>query len=522
MRCVPAGNFTQGSPSTEPCRNDDEAQFIHILTRNLAVMETEINRQMWMDLKAAQATLPVDPSNTTYSPTMSHPIQQSTWHEAVLFSNLLSLHNGFTRCYYTDSGFTIPITSSNDQNVYCDFDADGYRLPSEGEWEYFTRAGTTGPYSSTELNYSGATCKNCDTTELTVLNSIAWWCGNSEGITHPVGSKAPNPWNLKDLHGNVEEWCWDGNGSYPVNDSTDYTGPTNSSERMFRGGCWNRTAYYSRSAIRQRVAPFYRVDVIGFRLVRLADLQPPPTTMTPLPTNTPANTLTSTPTIFTPTATETQTPTNTPTNTPIIVSVGNMISISAGTFTQGSPATEPCRDEINEIQFTHNLTRNLLVMENEVSRQMWSELSFVQPSLPVDPSDATISPTGNHPVQQTTWYESLLFSNLLSNQYGFTRCYYTNSSFTIPIDVMNYTTGPFFCNFDANGFRLPSEGEWEYLTRAGTIGPFSCEEANFTSPGCYSGGSCAPWLYPTLVQYCVYCGHTCGGPPIVAPWSVVN
>ena len=76
-------------------------------------METEITRQMWADLLGEQPSLPADPSHTTYSPTLAHPVQQNTWYESVLFANLLSLENGYTRCYYTDAGFTTPIDASN-------------------------------------------------------------------------------------------------------------------------------------------------------------------------------------------------------------------------------------------------------------------------------------------------------------------------------------------------------------------------------------------------------------------------
>ncbi len=160
MRYVPGGTFTQGSPSGEACRDSNETQFTHTLTRNLGVMETEVTRQMWASLRAVQGTLPADPSNTTYSPTMSHPVQQNTWYEAVLFANLLSVQNGYTRCYYTDGVFTNPITSSNYTTgpFYCNFRANGYRLPSEGEWEYFCRAGTTGPFSCNETNYTSGNC----------------------------------------------------------------------------------------------------------------------------------------------------------------------------------------------------------------------------------------------------------------------------------------------------------------------------------------------------------------------------
>jgi formylglycine-generating enzyme required for sulfatase activity len=274
MRCVASGTFTQGSPAGEACREIHEMQFTHNLTRNLAVMETEITRQMWAALRAAQPTLPTDPSDTTYSPSMSHPVQQNTWFEAVLFANLLSVQNGYTRCYYTDVGFTTPITSSNDTTgpFYCNFGANGYRLPSEGEWEYFTRAGTTTAFSCDETNYTSGDCatSGCTGGIYTTLEQYCVYCANHPGTTAVAGSKLSNPWNLKDIHGNVWEWCWDWYAAYPGTSQNDYTGPTSGSDRMLRGGSWGDHARYCRSAQRGSLAPVTRYILLGFRLVRVA------------------------------------------------------------------------------------------------------------------------------------------------------------------------------------------------------------------------------------------------------------
>ena len=272
MRFVPAGSFVQGSPDTEPCRFDDEGpQFTHILTRNLAVMETEISRQMWSDLQAVQETLPNDPSETATSPTMSHPVQKNSWYESLLFANLLSLQNGFTQCYYTDAGFTIPVTASNYTTgpFYCNFNANGYRLPTEGEWEYFARAGTTGPFSCDEPYFNSGNCMSCTQGTHQTLEQYCVYCANNPGGTAVVGSKLPNLWNLKDVHGNVYEWCWDWYAeSYPTGTVTDYVGPGSGSRRVFRGGCRGFNAGYCRSASRGGSTPSYRYYGLGLRLVR--------------------------------------------------------------------------------------------------------------------------------------------------------------------------------------------------------------------------------------------------------------
>ena len=272
MRFVPAGSFTQGSPNTEPCRYDSEGpQFTHILTRNLAVMETEVSRLMWAGLKAVQGTLPNDPSNETYSPGPNYPVQQNTWYVSLLFANLLSLQNGFTRCYYTDAGYTIPVTASNYTTgpFYCNFNADGYRLPTEGEWEYFARAGASGPFSCDEPYYNSGNCGSCTPGTHQTLEKYSVYCANNSGRTEVVGSKLPNPWNLKDVHGNVFEWCWDWYAdSYPTGTVTDCVGPGSGSYRVVRGGSWYSDAGRCRSAYRHGSTPSAAYDFLGLRLVR--------------------------------------------------------------------------------------------------------------------------------------------------------------------------------------------------------------------------------------------------------------
>jgi len=279
LRCVPAGDFTQGSPTNEPCRYEDEGpQFIHTLTRDLAVMETEVTRQMWSELKAAQPSLPNDPTDTDYGSGMANPAQNLSWYEAVLFANLLSLEQGLTRCYYTDASFTNPITASNYQTdtMYCNFSADGYRLPTEGEWEYFCRAGTNGPYYVNEPNYNSGSCdsSSCNHNRLPNLEDVAWFCANrydpaGNNTSKPVGLKDANPWGLRDVHGNVYEWCWDWYSStYPWGSATDYAGSGSGSYRAVRDGDWSDYARFCRSAVRSDFSPGSRYYYLGFRLLR--------------------------------------------------------------------------------------------------------------------------------------------------------------------------------------------------------------------------------------------------------------
>lgn len=159
------------------------------------------------------------------------PVTEVNWIEAVEFCNRLSEAAGRTPCY------TIG-TDPDWQDVVCDWSADGYRLPSEAEWEYACRAGTTG------VRYGE-------------LDDTAWYRDNSGGEAHEVGTKAPNAWGLHDMIGNVWEWCWDL-----------YNPETYGSYRVFRGGGWLDPPRGCRASCRRKSHPTYSIDDVGFRLAR--------------------------------------------------------------------------------------------------------------------------------------------------------------------------------------------------------------------------------------------------------------
>jgi formylglycine-generating enzyme required for sulfatase activity len=159
------------------------------------------------------------------------PVTEASWKEAVRFCNLLSQATGLESCYSIGD-------DPDGQDVVCDWEADGYRLPSEAEWEYACRAGTSG------VRYGE-------------LDEIAWYRGNSGGEVHDVATKAPNAWGLYDMIGNVWEWCWD------VYDPRVY-GPY----RVFRGGGGYDGPRGCRASCRRKSHPTFRIDDLGFRLAR--------------------------------------------------------------------------------------------------------------------------------------------------------------------------------------------------------------------------------------------------------------
>ncbi|KAB2349118.1 formylglycine-generating enzyme family protein [Actinomadura rudentiformis] len=163
--------------------------------------------------------------------TASTPVTEVSWLDAVRFCNQLSLREGLALCYSMGD-------DPDGQDVVCDWAADGYRLPSEAEWEYACRAGTSG------VRYGE-------------LGEIAWYRENSGGRVHEVGTRAPNAWGLYDMIGNVWEWCWD------VYDPEVY-GPY----RVFRGGGAHDRPRGCRASCRRKSHPTFRIDDLGFRLAR--------------------------------------------------------------------------------------------------------------------------------------------------------------------------------------------------------------------------------------------------------------
>jgi len=157
------------------------------------------------------------------------PVEGVSWWDAVRFCNALSRREGLAPAYQLDG---------DGEGIEWDPSADGYRLPTEAEWECACRAGTTGP------RYGP-------------LDDIAWYRGNSGERVHEVGGRQPNAWGIYDMLGNVWDWCWD------IYDAEVY-----GTYRVLRGGGWFDEHWSCRASVRRRSHPTYKVDDVGFRIAR--------------------------------------------------------------------------------------------------------------------------------------------------------------------------------------------------------------------------------------------------------------
>ena len=232
------GSFTMGSIG--PFANYDEIPAHAVtLTRAFALAATEVTQSQWQNLMGN------NPS--AFGGCTECPVEEVSWFEALAYCNALSEQGGYAPCF-DSSGDVI-----GGATVY---ECEGYRLPTEAEWEYAYRAGTTTPL------YCGdnASC----------VDSIGWHKSNSGDKPHPFGEKTANAWGLYDMGGNVWEWVWDryGDDYYESSPPSDPTGPTVGSHRGNRGGGFHLSAGFLRAAFRGSDAPGSRGYNLGFRPAR--------------------------------------------------------------------------------------------------------------------------------------------------------------------------------------------------------------------------------------------------------------
>ncbi|NQW63404.1 MAG: formylglycine-generating enzyme family protein, partial [Deltaproteobacteria bacterium] len=201
----------------------------------------------------------------------SGPVEYLDWYAAVAFANARSAAEGLTSCYTLTgcaddtNGWQDGLHAGCTDAYFVGPACTGYRLPTESEWEYAARGGTT---TATYLGNLSGTVTDCTTVQAN-LDGIAWWCLNSGSRTQAVGLKSANSFGLYDMLGNVWEWTGDRYGTYPGT-VTDPTGPTTGSYRVNRGGSWYDIARSARAAFRNGNAPGNRDSNLGFRLVRTA------------------------------------------------------------------------------------------------------------------------------------------------------------------------------------------------------------------------------------------------------------
>jgi formylglycine-generating enzyme required for sulfatase activity len=251
---IKGGTFTMGSPAAEAWREKDEIQH-SVTVSDFHLAQYEVTQREYVELMSN------NPSNFKGG---NLPVENVTWFEAVRYCNARSALDGLTPAY-----------AVNGSIVTWNRAANGYRLPTEAEWEYACRSGTITPFntedhiSTARSNYYG-TYPYMIETHYFSQEKLQTPPGEYRQQTVPVGSFVPNKWGLFDMHGNVWEWCWDWYGEYGTAATTNPTGAATGIYRINRGGAWNDFAKHLRSAYRASTPPDNGSFNLGFRLAQNA------------------------------------------------------------------------------------------------------------------------------------------------------------------------------------------------------------------------------------------------------------
>jgi len=232
---LPGGEFLMGSPDSDDMAHDDEKPQHQVSVAPFRIAITPVTAELYRDVMAQAATAATELEARL-------PASDVSWFAAIEFCNRLSARAGYRPCYSRLFG-----------RWRCDWRADGYRLPSEAEWEYACRTGGAARFCSVSANESVS----------------AWTADNSGGHQHPVGLMLPNAWGLHDMSGNAWEWvqdCWSDNYAGAPTEGSAVQSTCNT--RVLRGGAANSAVWETRSATRTNNAADYRGNLYGFRLAR--------------------------------------------------------------------------------------------------------------------------------------------------------------------------------------------------------------------------------------------------------------
>jgi formylglycine-generating enzyme required for sulfatase activity len=402
---IPKGKFMMGSPETEEQRKKYETQHEVTISQNFYMGSTEVTQAQWQKVMG---------NNPSKFKSDDLPVETISWYEAVDFCKRLS---------------EMPEEKKAGRK---------YRLPTEAEWEYACRAGTTTPYHfGSQLNGRQA---NCDGTVPYGTDTKGPYLRE----TSAVGTYPANAWGLYDMHGNVLEWCSDWYGDYPSGSLTNPSGPATGSDRVYRGGSWSSVAVSCRSANSSGHVPSDRVSFLGFRVALSSS-------MDEVKVRHGQGSIDE--------ATVRQDPKE------ITNSIGiKLMRINTGKFMMGSPETEKERWE-DETQHEVTISQNFYMGATEVTQAQWQKVMGNNPSF---------SKGDDLPVEQISWEESVDFCKRLSE---------------MPEEKKA-----------GRKYRLPTEAEWEYACRAGTTTAFhfgsqlNGRQANCNGSKPYGTDSEGPYL----------------------------
>ncbi len=276
MAAIPAGSFSMGDSFTEG--NTAERPVHTVSIGAFCIDRYEVTKAKWDEVRAWGASRGYTDLPAGSGKAANHPVWAVNWYAAVKWCNARSEKEGLTPCYTYNSA---TYKSGDYNNIACNWSANGYRLPTEAEWEYAARGGTGGsrfPWGST-INHANANYRAnhnaypaYDTSPYTTDTFYPPSATGGYPYTSPIGTFAANGYGLYDVSGNVFEWCWDWYGStyYTGSPSSNPRGPSSGTTRVVRGGSWFAVAFGLRNSFRNSFGPNFTdvTPAVGFRAAR--------------------------------------------------------------------------------------------------------------------------------------------------------------------------------------------------------------------------------------------------------------
>jgi len=439
---VPAGTFEMGCTAGQSgCQGDESPAHTVTLSRGFWMGETEITQGQWLTQ--------VGNSPASFSSCGADcPVESVGWYDALSFANSVSVIENIAPCYdlsacsgSVGSTFTCSAVGVNSPSG-SGYDCEGYRLPTEAEWEYAARAGN-------DLLYAGSN----------VADDVAWHSGNTSSAPEAVGLKLPNAYGLYDMSGNVFEWTWDLYSNYSNDTSSDPEGPTTGSDRVSRGGAWNNPDVTSRLANRDDDAPGTHEYETGLRIVRSVpidadgdgalmyeDCDDNDADLGNIANDATCDGVED-----------------------ILTADGiDLMAVPAGTFEMGCTSAQQSAGSCGADESpAHSVTlsRGFWMGKTEVTQGQWLAQMSNSPS-------NFSSCGGDCPVESISWHDTLAFANAASISQSLDPCYDLSAcSGTAGSDLSCSSVGVTSSTgspYDCDGYRLPTEAEWEYAARAGT------------------------------------------------------